>query len=50
MAKISKSHILTPPHPPGQGMSVKCEEPIDELKSKFGYFIITETLNIALCL
>ena len=31
MAKISKSYILTPPHPQGHGMSVKCEELIDEL-------------------
>ena len=31
MAKISKSYILTPPHPQEQVMSVKCEEPIDEL-------------------
>ena len=31
MAKISKSYILTPPHPQGYVMSVKCEEPIDEL-------------------
>ena len=31
MAKISKSYILTPPHPQGHMMSVKCEEPIDEL-------------------
>ena len=31
MAKISKSYILTPPHPQGQVMSEKCEEPIDEL-------------------
>ena len=31
MAKISKSYILTPSHPQGHGMSVKCEEPIDEL-------------------
>ena len=31
MAKISKSYILTPPHPQGQVMSAKCEEPIDEL-------------------
>ena len=29
--KISKSYILTPPHPQGQGMSVKCEEPLNEL-------------------
>ena len=31
MAKISKSYILTPPHPQGHVMSVKCEEPTDEL-------------------
>ena len=31
MAKISKSYILTQPHPQGHVMSVKCEEPIDEL-------------------
>ena len=31
MAKISKSYILTPPDPQGHGMSVKCEEPKDEL-------------------
>ena len=31
MAKISMSYILTPPHPQGYVMSVKCEEPIDEL-------------------
>ena len=31
MAKISKSYILTPSHPQGHVMSVKCEEPIDEL-------------------
>ena len=31
MAKISKSYILTLPHPQGHAMSVKCEEPIDEL-------------------
>ena len=30
MAKISKSNILTPPHPQGHVMSVKCGEPIDE--------------------
>ena len=32
MAKISKSYILTPPHPQGHVMSVKCEQPLDELK------------------
>ena len=31
MAKISKSYILTTPHPQGHVMSVKCEQPIDEL-------------------
>ena len=31
MAKIFKSYILTPTHPQGHVMSVKCEEPIDEL-------------------
>ena len=34
MAKISKSYIMTSPHPPGHGMSVKCEEPLDELTVK----------------
>ena len=31
MAKNSKSYVLTPPYPQGHVMSVKCEEPIDEL-------------------
>ena len=31
MAKISKSYILNPTHPQGHVMSVKCEQPIDEL-------------------
>ena len=31
MAKISKSYILTPPHPQGQLMSEECEQPLDEL-------------------
>ena len=31
MTKISKSYILTPSNPQGHGMSVKCEEPLDEL-------------------
>ena len=30
MAKISKSYILTLPHPKGYVMSVKCEQSIDE--------------------
>ena len=28
--KISKSHILTLPHPQGHVMSVKCEQLLDE--------------------
>ena len=31
MAKISESYILTPHHPQGHVMSVKCEQPLDEL-------------------
>ena len=31
MAKISKSYILTPPHPQGHGMPMKCEQPLDKL-------------------
>ena len=31
MTKISKYYILTPPHPHGHVMSVKCEQPLDEL-------------------
>ena len=29
--KISKSQILTPPHPLGHVMSARCEQPLDEL-------------------
>ena len=29
--KISKSQMLTPPHPQGHVISVKCEKPLDEL-------------------
>ena len=29
--KISKSQILTHPHPQGHVMSVKCEKPLNEL-------------------
>ena len=32
MTKLSESYILTPPHPQGHSISVKCEEPIDELR------------------
>ena len=31
MAKISKSYVFDPAPPQGHVMSVKCEEPIDEL-------------------
>ena len=31
MAKNSKPYILTLPHPEGREMSVKCEQPLDEL-------------------
>ena len=31
MANISKSYLLTSPHPQGHGMSVKCKEPLDKL-------------------
>ena len=31
IAKISKSYILTQPNPKGHGISVKCEQSIDEL-------------------
>ena len=31
MAKISKSYILTTPEPQGHVMSVRCEQPLDEL-------------------
>ena len=53
MAKSLKSYNLTPPHLQEHVMSMKCEEPIDE-QSKFGNFVITQTLNthvqcIALC-
>ena len=36
--------------PQGHVISVKCEEPIDELTAKFGYCMTTQTLNIALYL
>ena len=48
MAKICKSYILTPPHPQGHVMSVKCEQPLDELTVQVGYCMTTQTLNIAL--
>ena len=50
MAKICKSYILTPPHPQGHGMSMKCEEPLDELTVKVLLLYLTQTLIIGLCL
>ena len=46
--KISKSQILTPPHPQGHVMSVKCEQPLDELCMY--NCMSTQTLNFAFCL
>ena len=34
LQKSRKSYILTPPHPKGHGMSVKCEQSIDGLTVK----------------
>ena len=48
MAKICKFYILTPPHPQGYVMSVKCEQPLDDLQPNFGYCMTTQTLNIAI--
>ena len=33
VAKSLKSYIFTPPIPQGHVMSLKCEQPLDELKS-----------------
>ena len=49
MEKFSKSYILTPPHPQGHVMSVKCEQPIDELTVQVWLLYDPQTLNIALC-
>ena len=48
MAKIFKSFILTPPHPRGQVMSVKCEEPIDEHTVQV-WFILYHYPNFKYC-
>ena len=50
MAKISKSYILTPPTPRGMGCQWSVRNPWMNLKSKFGYCMTTQTLNVALCL
>ena len=46
--KSRKTQIFTLPHIQGHVTSVKCEQPLDELQSKFGYCMTTRTLNIAL--
>ena len=45
MAKTSKSYILTPPHPQGHVMSVRCEEPIDELTVQVWFLYHHQNLN-----
>ena len=47
MAKISKSYILTPPTPQGHEMSVKCEEPVDELTVQV--WLLYDYLNFKYC-
>ena len=48
MAKKFKSYILTSPRPhKGQGMSVKCEEPIDELTVQA--WLLYHHLNFKYC-
>ena len=49
IAKISKSYILTPPHSQGHVMSVKCEEPIDEVIVQVWLLYHNPNFNIALC-
>ena len=50
MAKISKSYILNPPTPRVMWCKWGVRNPYMNLQSKIGYCIITQTLNIALCL
>ena len=38
-----------PAHPQGHGLSAKCEQPLDNLQSKFGYCMTAQTFNIANC-
>ena len=47
MAKISKSYILTPPHPQGHVMSVKCEQSLDELT--FQVWLLYDHPNFKYC-
>ena len=47
MAKISKSYILTTPHPQGHVMSVKCEQPLDELTVQV--WLLYDHLNFKYC-
>ena len=41
--KISKSYILTPPNPQGHVMSVKCEQPLDELTVQVSLLYLIQT-------
>ena len=49
MAKISKSCILTPPNPQGHVMSVKCEQPLDELTVQVWLLYDHPNINIDVC-
>ena len=50
MTTISKSYILSPPNPRGMWCQWSVRNPWMNLQSKFGYFNITQTLNVALFL
>ena len=47
---ISKSKILTPSRPQGYVISLKCEQPLDELTVQVWSLKDHRTLHIALCL
>ena len=47
MAKISKSYILTPPHPQGHLMSLNSEHPLDELT--FQVWLLYDHPNFKYC-
>ena len=48
MAKISKYYILTPPHPQGYEMSVKCEQSIHE-KNTVQVWLLYHHSNFKYC-
>ena len=48
--KSPKSYISTLPHPQGHVISVKCEQPLDELTVKVWLLYDHPNLNIALSL